>query len=253
MNIDWFTFVAQIVNFLILVGLLRWLLYDPIVNAMKQREQKIAERWNEAEQTQALALENAARFEKQTSELESTREDLIREAGREAMEHRERLTREARDDVELKREEWITALKREQQETADEIRDIVGELATDSARRTLTELADADLEQLVTRKFIERLRTLEPEKRDAIATLLQDGDTSFRVRSSFGLDQDSRDQLRQAIKHALGHEGEVDFENSPDLICGLQLDAGGYSIEWNVDDFLRQIELDFSNRTRGHH
>ena len=51
--IDWFTVAAQIVNFLILVALLKYFLYGRIVDAMDRREQSIAQRWNLAEQREA--------------------------------------------------------------------------------------------------------------------------------------------------------------------------------------------------------
>ena len=41
MTIDWFTFVAQIINFLILVALLKYFLYGRLVAAMDQRQQDI--------------------------------------------------------------------------------------------------------------------------------------------------------------------------------------------------------------------
>ena len=37
MLIDWFTVGAQIVNFLVLVGLLKYFLYEPILKAMDKR------------------------------------------------------------------------------------------------------------------------------------------------------------------------------------------------------------------------
>lgn len=252
MNIDWFTFFAQIVNFLILVGLLRWFLYGPIVNAMQQREQKIADRWTAAEQKLAEANEKDARFEQRTIEFDQQREELMRDARREVLEHRERLTRETRDDVELKRAEWLESLRREQTETADEIREQLGELAIHSAQHTLLELADADLEELVAGKFVSEVNKMDDAKRAEIRARLQDGESDFWVRSAFRLKERSRDQLCHAIEQKLGYQGEVQFEETPDLICGLQLDAGGYSIEWNVDDFVRQIKLDFGNRTRRH-
>ena len=44
MQIDFFTFFAQIVNFLILIYLLRRFLYGPITRAMAGREGRIAAR-----------------------------------------------------------------------------------------------------------------------------------------------------------------------------------------------------------------
>ena len=48
MQIDWFTLVAQIVNFLILIWLLKKFLFRPVQNVMKKRENEITSRLEEA-------------------------------------------------------------------------------------------------------------------------------------------------------------------------------------------------------------
>jgi len=48
MEINWFTVIAQIVNFLILVWLLKRFLYKPVLKAIAEREQKIASRLDAA-------------------------------------------------------------------------------------------------------------------------------------------------------------------------------------------------------------
>ena len=57
MQIDWFTVVAQIVNFLILVWLLKKFLYGPIIRAMDDRERRIASRLEEANARERQAQE----------------------------------------------------------------------------------------------------------------------------------------------------------------------------------------------------
>ena len=42
MQINWFTVIAQIVNFLVLVWLMKKYLYQPILQAIDEREKKIA-------------------------------------------------------------------------------------------------------------------------------------------------------------------------------------------------------------------
>jgi F-type H+-transporting ATPase subunit b len=42
MNIDWFTVAAQVINFVILVLLLKRFLYRPILHAIDERENRIA-------------------------------------------------------------------------------------------------------------------------------------------------------------------------------------------------------------------
>jgi len=41
MQIDWFTWIAQIINFLILVALLRYFLYGRIVKVIDERQKKL--------------------------------------------------------------------------------------------------------------------------------------------------------------------------------------------------------------------
>ena len=53
MLINWFTVAAQIVNFLILVALLKRFLYGPIVAAMSAREGRIAAQLTEAQRKKA--------------------------------------------------------------------------------------------------------------------------------------------------------------------------------------------------------
>jgi F-type H+-transporting ATPase subunit b len=47
MQVDWITVAAQMINFLVLVWLLKRFLYGPIIKAMDEREAQIAERMRE--------------------------------------------------------------------------------------------------------------------------------------------------------------------------------------------------------------
>ncbi|MGQ9873571.1 F0F1 ATP synthase subunit B family protein [Leptodesmis sp.] len=62
MLINWFTVFAQVLNFLILVALLQWFLYQPILKVMQKRQTLIAERWQEAERLQAEAQQALATY-----------------------------------------------------------------------------------------------------------------------------------------------------------------------------------------------
>ena len=66
MSIDWFTFAAQIVNFLILVGLLRYFLYGPIVRTMQDRERRVTQKLSDAETARAAAEQQRKQLEAET-------------------------------------------------------------------------------------------------------------------------------------------------------------------------------------------
>ncbi len=55
MKINWFTLIAQVINFIILMWLLKRYLYKPILKAIDERENKIKAQLNDAEARKAEA------------------------------------------------------------------------------------------------------------------------------------------------------------------------------------------------------
>ena len=113
MEINWFTFGAQIVNFLILVALLKRFLYRPIINAMDDRERRIAARLEDAKQAQRKAEHQAEAFRRKTEQLEHQREGLLAQTAKEVESWKNEHVHKARESVEQSRAEWNAAIQRE--------------------------------------------------------------------------------------------------------------------------------------------
>ena len=77
MQVDWFTLIAQVVNLLVLVGLLKHFLFGRIVRAMNEREATIAGRLEEAARGRALAQQEAESLRAKHRELEEQREQIL--------------------------------------------------------------------------------------------------------------------------------------------------------------------------------
>ena len=99
MSVNWFTVAAQVVNFLILVWLLHRFLYGPIVAAMDRREQRIAERLQDAQRKSDAAAAEADAYRRQREELNAERDRLLAEARLEAETLRSTLIEAARAEM----------------------------------------------------------------------------------------------------------------------------------------------------------
>ena len=250
MNIDWFTFAAQLINFLVLVALLRWLLYRPIVRAMKKREEKIASRLEEADQKQEEAEEKVQEYQDKSGKLDKEREELLKEARQKAHEEQQRLLKEAKQAIDRRREQWQDALHRDQEDFLSDLRRQAGETGLHVARRTLEQLADAELEERMCEAFASRLEQLDSEQREKVLHHLGNGEAEVLVRSAFDVPDKQRQRLSETIRNSFDADAEISFDRSADLICGLELDVGGYNFGWNVKDFLRDLETEYSERLR---
>src|SRR5471032_998726 len=111
MLIDWFTVLAQVVNFLILVWLLKRFLYRPILNAIDAREKKIAKELADADAKKSEAQKERDEFQHKNEEFDQQRAALLNKATDEANAERQRLLNEARkaaDALSAKREETLS-------------------------------------------------------------------------------------------------------------------------------------------------
>lgn len=96
MLVDWFTLVAQIVNFLILVWLLKRFLYKPVLHAIDEREKRIARELADAAAKQTEARKERDEFQHKNEEFARQRAALLSQAMDEAKTERQRLFEEAR-------------------------------------------------------------------------------------------------------------------------------------------------------------
>lgn len=242
MGIDWFTLVAQVVNFLVLVALLKHFLYDRLIGAMNQREATIAGHLQEAARERASAAEEAALYRERNRELEAQRERLLDAAADEARALRQRLVDDARRDAEEAQAQWLASLQRERQGLLQEFRERLGQGVVGVARRALEELADASLDEQVVRVFVERVRALGAEEREAIVAALRDSSREVEIRSAFPLRAQAQEALSRALRQHLDERIALRFTTVPQLVCGIELRAHSYRLSWNLDTYLEGLE-----------
>ena len=243
MQIDWFTLFAQIVNFLIVVVLLRRFLYKPILQAMAEREAKIAAQFEEAEAKTREAEEEAERYRAQRAELDEEIDALMAEATAKAAERRKAMDR------------WYAAIEHEKQLFLHRIRQRLGQQVFHIAKSALKDLADAELEGEIVDVFIQQLDAQEIEASTAPAHSSEPDETPIIVRSAFELDAPTRQRIKQAIQSRVMHDRsdgnapntvEVAFEQTPDLICGIETQFENRRIAWNLNDYLTRFEEELS-------
>ena len=241
MLLDWFTVIAQIVNFLILVALLKYFLYDRIIRAMDEREARITARLQEAEAMQAEAEREADDYRQQRQEIEGQRTELLAQAKVEADTRRDALLDKARAEVEAMQAGWRQALQQQQAAFVQELRQRASQHVYATARRALKDLAGADVEAQMLAAFQEQLQGLDAQHWQAIAAALHTSAQPLAVSSAFDLPPQARQQLLEILRHHLGPL-DVRFAIAPEVICGIEMKVDGYKLAWNLDHYLATLE-----------
>jgi F-type H+-transporting ATPase subunit b len=238
MLIDWFTVVAQIINFLVLLALLKWLLFDRIVRAMDEREEKIASRLEEAGRKQDEAEEQVKKLEGERRRLDARREGMLRDARDEAEERRRELVRKAREEVDQLRHDWQRDLEQQQQRIIGDLSQRAGDALQRAVRQALTDLADADVQRGMIRVFLGRLEGLDGKKRETFGKAIQDSQGEVVVASAEELPEDARREIAEAIQHQFNGNVHAVFETSSELISGLEIRSHGQALGWSLRRYL---------------
>jgi F-type H+-transporting ATPase subunit b len=242
MLIDWFTIGAQVLNFLILVWLMKRFLYKPILNAIERREQRIATELANADKKKTEAQKESDEFRHKNEEFDQQRTLLLRNATEEAKTERQRLldaAREAAITLSSKRQE---ALRNDVQNLHQAISRRTQQEVFAIARKALTDLATTSLEERIGEVFTRRLREMDDSMKANIAEILKTASDPAIVRSAFDLPEEQRVAIQNALNETFSFEIQIRFETVPALISGIELITNGEKIAWNIADYLESLE-----------
>jgi len=252
MLIDWFTVVAQVVNFLILVWLMKRFLYQPILKALDAREKRISASLADADTKMAEALKEREAFTRKNAEFDRQRAELMYKAQDEAGKERNRLFEAVRKDADEFRDMLQGKLNGEYNNLRDSIRHRTRDEVFAIARKTLADLAGTTLEERMAEVFIVRLRGLSSEEKARLAAMQKAPDMTVVVRSAFELAPAQRAAIEAAISDSLAAKAPVQFEIVPGLIGGIELIMQGQKVAWSIADYLASLEKDAFELLRAH-
>ncbi|MFP3870191.1 MAG: F0F1 ATP synthase subunit delta [Syntrophobacteria bacterium] len=242
MLIDWFTVAAQIVNFLILIGLLKHFLYDRIIAAMDEREKKISSRLEEADTKRKEAEEEAESYRRKNREFEEQRQQMLSEAKKKAETRRKELLQEVRQEVEALRNKWHQSIQREKETFLRDLRRLVGGETLAITRRAVGDLVDVEVGRKAVEVFLRRIRQMKEKERQEITAALEQGSNQATVVSGFELQEAVRQEVTEALQKHLLAEIEPTYETDPELILGIELRTQGRKIAWSLQDYLGDFE-----------
>jgi F-type H+-transporting ATPase subunit b len=234
--IDWFTVLAQIVNFLVLVALLKRFLYGPLVAAIDAREQSIAGRLAAAALNERAAALRVEQLTTDAAETERRKAAVLAAARDDADRQRGEILIKARENVKALEAKWRYELEREKAAFLDEVRRRAAAEILAATRGALRDLACADVERCAMSAFIEKVESLDPELLRAFAA------EGMTVVSRDDLPAELRQAVQCAIEQRLGGPAPIAFERAPAMAWGVELRGNGRRIGWTPDAWLDSIE-----------
>jgi F-type H+-transporting ATPase subunit b len=238
-GLDLSTFLLEILNFLILVWILKRFLYAPVKAAIERRRGRIEQALAEADARREEAERLRSDYESRQADWERERASARTQLQQEMNTERSRRLDQIRRELEQRREKAATQEARRLEEAERRAQEASIGLAARFAARLLSRLAGPDLEARLVGMVLEDLPQLDPDQRHLLAAVSEEGSPTLRVLSAYPLSDAQRAAVQIALEDAAGGELTCEFAQDEGLIAGLQIDAGPLVLHGNLRDELR--------------
>lgn len=237
MELSWTTFILEIVNFLVLVWILKRFLYKPVLEVIARRRAGIEKTLADARDLQTHADKLREQYEGRLADWEKERQQARDVLAAELEAERRRRLDALQAELQQQREK---ARKIEARRQADTVRELETAALQQSARfaaRLLEQASGPDTQTRLVDLLIDALSRLPAERITALQNSY--GKTQeIAVLSALPLSDDQRRRLKQSLANVLP-DAAIRFGQDHNLIAGLRITVGAWVLAANVRDELR--------------
>ena len=236
MKFDIWTFLFQIINFIVLLFILKRILYRPVKEIIEKRRGLIQQSIDDAEKMQKEALELKGAYQHEMDSVASVKSEMIRKLNEEIEEERKKLLNKAAEEagevLEMKRALFEVEKKRLEGELKDKTIEAVSIFAT----RLINDIANEDLHRaLYARLFTglgQILSRIPAEK-------AKDVPMPFDLITAYPLSGDETRKLREAIESLTTRNVLLNVVVDKSLIAGVRIAASDMAYDASLSGQIR--------------
>ena len=241
MELNWSTFLLEIINFLILVWILKHFFYKPVLKVIARRRRSIEKSLDDAktlhEDAEALRVKYESRLTEWEVERQAAHTSLDKEIETERTQRMEALRTtldEEREKTRVIEQRALEASRLRAEETA------LAQGAQFSSR-LLSLAAGPELEQRLLDLLLKELTALPPERLSTLRAAAGKTADRILVASAWPLDDAARLSLERTLASVLAITPPFHYEQDKALLAGLRVTMGSWVLRANLQDELKSF------------
>jgi F-type H+-transporting ATPase subunit b len=247
-ELSWPTFLLEVINFLVLVWILKRFLYKPVLEAIARRKAAIDKNLADAQAREASAQALEQQFQQRLAEWESEKQTLraglveeINAQRAQMMAALENALKQEREKARVLEERRLAELRSSAEQTA------VGNGVRFTAR-LLARAAGPELEAKLISLALEDFQLLSDEQAGALRSLARQSGLQVRVNSAYPLSDAQRNAIAQKLNELIQQRIPVEFVEDSGLLAGLRISIGPWVLRANLEDELEFFTVKVSGK-----
>ena len=239
MELSWTSFILEILNFLVLVWILKHFFYKPVQDIISRRRAAIAVTLKEAADRDQRAQTLQSQYENRLNDWDKERQTARDTLARELAEERTRKTTELQQLLEQQRETARLVDAHRQTATLRQTQTQALLLASRFAARLLQHGAGPDLHNRLLQLWHEEIAQLTREQFSQLRQSCTDITHPIHISSAYALTSVQQQELNISMTKILGVSCQLAFTQDPHLIAGIRVSIGPMILGLNIQDELK--------------
>lgn len=239
MELNFTTFILEIVNFLVLVWLLQRFFYKPVLNVIAKRKAGIDQALAEAARVHEEAAALQRQYEENLSRWEQQKRKAQEDLQREIDERRAQMLEELKITLENERNRNRIIEERRKADEQRKNESLALANAAAFASKLLKFAAGPELEQRLFDLLLEQMAELPETTVESLRSNHARDHSTVTVLSAHPLSDAQRAELQRPLDALLDKNPAYDYRQDPELIAGLRINIGAWVLGVNLQDELQ--------------
>lgn len=242
MELDPLTFTLEIVNFLVLLWLLKRFLYKPVKSAIAQRQLGLTQALDDAQslKNNAATLEQEYRVQLEHWEQEKAlQQEQLRQA---LIQERDTAMEKMAAAAEAEKKRLMSLIEQDHALQKQQLHHQASKEALKITTRMLQRLQGETLDQLLIKVLVEDLASMPDDEMQTLSNTLKQQNGLITVNLAHEQTTEQNRSLEQSLINSFGQPIRLNTQLQPELMSGLHLSIGAHVLQVSLKDELAFFE-----------
>jgi F-type H+-transporting ATPase subunit b len=237
-ELSWPIFLLEIINFLVLIWILKRFLYKPVLEAVAKRKAMIDKTLSDAKGKETGAQALAEQYQNRLAEWENEKEKLRAGLAEEISLQRVQMMASLENTLKQEREKARVLEERRLNELRNQAEQDATAMGVQFTARLLARAAGPELEARLVNLALEDLPRLSDEQISALRLVCRQSGVEVKVFSCFPLSPAQRSEIERCLKEVTEDSIAIQFNEDSRLLAGLRISIGPWVLRASLEDEL---------------
>jgi F-type H+-transporting ATPase subunit b len=231
------TFVFEIINFLVLLWILKRLFFAPIQRAIEKRKVTVTKTLEDAQEMKRDAEKLQAQYEGRMKEWEEEKSRARQELQKSLAEEQSRRLKEMEASVQSAQAKIQAQIEKDAADFRERAEHEAMKYALKFVSRLLSGFASPELETQIISLTLEHIRR-DDQILAAPKEIAEPQNQMILVRTAFTLPETEKKAFLSLVKPVTGEQPPIEFSTDPKLVAGMEITHGSMVLRANLRDEL---------------